>query len=113
MAADRYKGAGGIIMVHGDDMGLRLPPLMAPVQVVVVPIFGKGADANAITAAAQQLVTDACKAGIRAKLDSDSSKSPGFRFSYWEQKVICGLMYSQERVARQVMGHQTFTAEFL
>jgi len=79
---------GGIIMVHGDDMGLRLPPLMAPVQVVVVPIFGKGADANAITAAAQQLVTDACKAGIRAKLDSDSSKSPGFRFSYWEQKGV-------------------------
>lgn len=74
-------------MVHGDDMGLRLPPLMAPVQVVVVPIYRKGADAAAITAAAQKLVEQACQAGIRAKLDSDGSKSPGFRFSYWEQKV--------------------------
>ena len=75
-------------MVHGDDMGLRLPPLMAPVQVVVVPIYRKGADAESLTSAAQHLVTEACKSGIRAKLDSDSSKSPGFRFSYWEQKVI-------------------------
>jgi prolyl-tRNA synthetase len=74
-------------MVHGDDMGLRLPPLMAPVQVVVVPIFKKGADIDAITAAAQQLVSDANNAGIRARLDNDSAKSPGFRFSYWEQKV--------------------------
>ena len=85
------SGAGGIIMVHGDDMGLRLPPLMAPVQVVVVPIYRKGADAEAITSAAQRLVEEACKAGIRAKLDSDASKSPGFRFSYWEQKVFAWL----------------------
>ena len=49
-------------MVHGDDMGLRLPPLMAPVQVVVVPIYRKGADVEAITSAAQQLV-EGCMQG--------------------------------------------------
>ena len=79
--------AGGIIGVHGDDMGLRLPPLMSPIQVVVVPILRKNCDAEAIRSAAQGLVSAAASAGIRAKLDDDETKSPGFRFNYWEQKV--------------------------
>ena len=73
--------------MHGDDMGLRLPPLMAPIQVVVVPILRKNCDADAVLGAASGLVEAAKKAGIRAKLDDDEQKSPGFRFSYWEQKV--------------------------
>ena len=81
--------AGGIIGVHGDDMGLRLPPLMSPIQVVVVPILRKNCDAEAIRAAAQGLVSAAASAGIRAKLDDDETKSPGFRFNHWEQKVPC------------------------
>ncbi len=78
---------GGVIMTHGDDMGLRLPPKMAPVQLVVVPITRKNADVEAINAAAKKLVSAASTAGIRAKLDDDATKSPGYRFSYWEQKV--------------------------
>lgn len=74
-------------MTHGDDMGLRLPPMMAPVQLVVVPITRKNADVEAINRAAQSLVSAAKAAGIRAKLDDDATKSPGYRFSYWEQKV--------------------------
>lgn len=74
-------------MTHGDDMGLRLPPLMAPVQLVVVPITRKNADVEAIISAAESLVSAAAEAGIRAKLDNDQTKSPGFRFSFWEQKV--------------------------
>ena len=74
-------------MTHGDDMGLRLPPLMAPVQLVVVPIMRKNADVQAILKAAEGLVAAAKDAGVRAKLDNDDTKSPGYRFSYWEQKV--------------------------
>lgn len=81
------SGAGGIIGVHGDDMGLRLPPLMAPLQVVVVPILRKKCDVDAIRAAAEGLVSAAKAAGVRAHLDDDDTKSPGFRFSHWEQKV--------------------------
>ena len=74
-------------MTHGDDMGLRLPPLMAPVQLIVVPITRKHADVEAINSAAKSLVSAASAAGIRAKLDDDATKSPGYRFSYWEQKA--------------------------
>lgn len=81
-------------MVHGDDMGLRLPPLMAPVQLVVVPITRKNADVEAILDAAKLLVEAATEAGIRAKLDGDDTKSPGYRFSYWEQKA-CSSCSSQ------------------
>ena len=74
-------------MVHGDDMGLRLPPLMAPIQLIVVPITRKNVDKAPIIDAAKKLVAAAQGAGVRAKLDEDETKSPGFRFSYWEQKV--------------------------
>lgn len=74
-------------MVHGDDMGLRLPPRMAPIQLVVIPITPKNANKEAIFKAAKELVAVAVRHGIRAKLDQDETKSPGFRFSYWEQKV--------------------------
>ena len=75
--------------MHGDDMGLRLPPLMSPIQVVVVPILRKNCDAEAIRSAAQGLVSAAVSVGFRAKLDDDETKSPGFRFNHWEQKVRC------------------------
>lgn len=68
-------------------MGLRLPPAMAPVQLVVVPILRKKADVEAIQAAAEKLVSVAAEGGIRARIDDDATKSPGFRFSYWEQKA--------------------------
>lgn len=85
--------AGGIIGVHGDDMGLRLPPHMAPLQLVVVPIFRKNADVAGIRAAAQSLVSAALDADLRARLDADETKSPGFRFSYWEQKVAADAAF--------------------
>ena len=74
-------------MTHGDDMGLRLPPQMAPLQLIVIPITRKNADVEAINNAAKALVSVANAASIRAKLDDDATKSPGYRFSYWEQKV--------------------------
>ncbi|CAL8460590.1 g119 [Coccomyxa elongata] len=79
---------GGIIMTHGDDMGLRLPPGLAPIQVVIVPILKKNTDTEAVLAAADSLAEAAKAAGLRAKVDAGTEKTPGFKFSYWEMKGV-------------------------
>lgn len=79
---------GGLLMTHGDDAGIRLPPNMAPVQVVVVPIFGKGAAAEAVAAAARKARDALCAAGVRARLDDDPDRTPGWKFNHWEMKGV-------------------------
>ncbi|MCI1245097.1 MAG: proline--tRNA ligase [Bacilli bacterium] len=76
---------GALIMVHGDDNGLVLPPYVAPIQVVIVPIRQS-----------EPGVLDACEGikerlseeGIRAKVDADENKTPGWKFSEWEMKGV-------------------------
>jgi prolyl-tRNA synthetase len=71
-------------MAHGDDNGLVLPPKLAPIQVVIVPIF-KGSDpVEAILAAARGVEATLKKAGIAVKLDARDNLSPGFKFNEWE-----------------------------
>lgn len=77
---------GAVIMAHGDDKGLVLPPGLAPYQVVVVPI-GKGEARAAVDDAARRLVRDFAAAGIRAHLD-DRDQSPGFKFNDWELRGV-------------------------
>ena len=75
---------GAIIMTHGDNRGLVLPPVVAPVQVLIVPIASKkeGVLANC------RLLEDRLKrAGVRVKLD-DSDNSPGWKFNEWEMKGV-------------------------
>ena len=79
---------GGIIMTHGDDAGLRLPPALAPVQVVVVPIAQKNKDKAAIAAAASAIAATLENAGIRVKVDDDDRNSPGWKFAQWEMKGV-------------------------
>ncbi|KAK9866648.1 hypothetical protein WJX84_010741 [Apatococcus fuscideae] len=79
---------GGVIGVHGDDNGLQLPPQMAPVQIIFIPILKKGSDEAAVIGAVDRLAAAAKAAGIRTKVDADQSKSPGFRFNYWELKGV-------------------------
>ena len=74
---------GGVIMTHGDDKGLVLPPRLAPYQVVIVPI-GRGDQAAEVTAAAAALAARLAAAGIRAHLDDRPQLSPGFKFNDWE-----------------------------
>ena len=75
---------GAIVMAHGDDNGLVLPPRLAPVQVVVVPIF-KGSDpVDRILAAAREVRDRLAKVGLSVKLDDRSNLSPGFKFNEWE-----------------------------
>jgi len=75
---------GAVIMAHGDDKGLVLPPRLAPHQVVVVPI-GKG-DPE-VSAAAEKLAAEIVSAGVRAHVDSRDA-SPGFKFNDWELKGV-------------------------
>ena len=75
---------GAIIMVHGDNSGLKLPPRVAPVQAMVIPIQQKKGN---VLEKALELKQALVSAGIRAKLD-DTDKSPGFKFSEQEMRGI-------------------------
>ena len=75
---------GGIIMTHGDDNGLALPPAVAPIQVVIVPIaFHK----EGVLEKAKELADKLKAAGVRVKLD-DSENSPGWKFAEYEMKGV-------------------------
>ena len=75
---------GGIIMTHGDDNGLALPPAVAPIQVVIVPIaFHK----EGVLEKANELADKLKAAGVRVKLD-DSDNSPGWKFAEYEMKGV-------------------------
>jgi prolyl-tRNA synthetase len=78
---------GVMAMVHGDDKGLVLPPRVAPLQVVIVPIPQKSAE-DEVDASANALLADLLAAGVRAKCDDRRDKKPGWKFSYWELKGV-------------------------
>ncbi|MBR6114245.1 MAG: proline--tRNA ligase [Oscillospiraceae bacterium] len=78
------RSIGGIIMTHGDNNGLVLPPNIAPIQVIVLPI---AAHKPGVTEKAQELVSRLKAAGIRVKGDF-SDNSPGWKFANWEMKGV-------------------------
>ena len=78
---------GGLIMTHSDDQGLVLPPRLAPVQVVIVPIFGRGGDEGAVREVATKLERSLRSAGFAAHFDGRDHK-PGFKYFEWEQKGV-------------------------
>lgn len=75
---------GAIIMTHGDERGLVLPPVVAPVQCVIVPIAARK---PGVVEACEALQTQLKEAGIRVKLDN-SDNSPGWKFNEWEMKGV-------------------------
>ncbi len=78
---------GAIIMAHGDDQGLNLPPRLAPIQVVIIPIFKKDDEKAPVMAAAESLKKTLVTAGIRAHLD-DRDEQPGYKYADWELRGI-------------------------
>jgi prolyl-tRNA synthetase len=74
---------GAIIMAHGDDQGLVLPPKLAPYQVVIVPI-GRDEQLGRVLAAADTLTHELKQKGIRTHVDQRAGPSPGFKFNDWE-----------------------------
>jgi prolyl-tRNA synthetase len=77
---------GAVILAHGDDQGLVLPPRLAPIQVVIVPI-GRGDQGDAPRAKAHDLAEQLQAAGVRVHVD-DRDASPGFKFNDWELKGV-------------------------
>jgi prolyl-tRNA synthetase len=78
---------GALIMAHSDDEGLVLPPLLAPTQVVVVPIY-KNDDERAKVLPTVDAITSGWKKVIRFKVDDRDNVSPGFKFNEWEMKGV-------------------------
>ncbi len=76
---------GAIIMTHGDERGLRLPPVIAPIQAVILPI---AAHKPGVTEACEKLFEELKGAGIRVKLDDRDTVSAGFKFNDWELKGV-------------------------
>jgi prolyl-tRNA synthetase len=79
---------GGLIMTHGDDAGLRLPPAVAPTQVVVIPIYRADDERDRVLRAAAELVADLRAAGLRVALDDREEHRPGFKFAEWELRGV-------------------------
>jgi len=79
---------GAIVMAHGDDRGIVLPPRIAPIQVVLVPIFRKEEEKAAVLEAAGGIVAALKDAGLRARLDDREQMKPGPKFFEWEKKGV-------------------------
>ena len=79
---------GAIIMVHGDDQGLIMPPRLAPFQVVLVPIFKTDEEKISVMEAARKIRAELVAADIRVKMDEREGFSPGFKFNDWEMRGV-------------------------
>ena len=79
---------GALVMTHSDDNGLVLPPNLAPIQVVIVPIFKTDEEFNAISLVANELVAEFKKLKIAIKFDDRTTQKPGFKFAEWELKGV-------------------------
>ena len=79
---------GAIIMVHGDDQGLILPPRLAPIQAVIVPIFRNDAEKAKVMEVADRVFQELKDAGIRLKMDDRDNVSSGFKFNDWEMRGV-------------------------
>ena len=79
---------GALVMTHSDDNGLVLPPNLAPIQVVIVPIFKTDEEFDLISTVANQLVAQFKKLNISVKFDNRKTQKPGFKFAEWELKGV-------------------------
>jgi len=79
---------GALIMTHSDDEGLVLPPLLAPIQVVIVPIYKSEEELTAISERVAELVLLLKSKGISVKFDDDDQRRPGWKFAEYESKGV-------------------------
>jgi len=83
-----WRLIGGMIMIHGDDKGLVLPPKLAPIQVVIIPIYYSKEEKDNVMQKARQIKDDLSKIDLRVHLDDREQLTPGFKFNDWEMKGI-------------------------
>jgi prolyl-tRNA synthetase len=79
---------GAIIMVHGDDQGLVLPPRLAPYQVVIVPIYRTDGEKTSVLETARRVKEDLVRTNLRVTLDDREGASPGWKFNEWEMRGV-------------------------
>src|SRR5687767_8246764 len=79
---------GAIIMVHGDDQGLVLPPRLAPIQAVIVPIYKNDTERGKVMEVANRIFQELKTANIRVKMDDRDNVSSGFKFNDWEMRGV-------------------------
>jgi len=79
---------GGIIMTHGDDKGLILPPKIAPYQIVIIPIYRDDSDKSKVMNLWKKIELDLKDKNIRFHLDDREELTPGFKFNEWEMKGV-------------------------
>ncbi|WP_396188609.1 proline--tRNA ligase [Flavobacterium sp.] len=79
---------GALVMTHSDDNGLVLPPNLAPIQVVIVPIHRTDEQLDAISAQVKELMVELRKVGVSVKYDDRDTQKPGFKFAEWELKGV-------------------------
>jgi len=75
-------------MIHSDDQGLVLAPKIAPIQVVIIPIFNKDYDWNEAILIGKQIMKSLSDLDIRVKLDDTDHNTPGYKYNYWELKGV-------------------------
>ena len=83
-----WRLIGGMIMVHGDDKGLVLPPRVAPIQVVIIPIYNSDEERENILEESRHIKELLLGVNIRVHLDDRDQVTPGFKFHDWEMKGI-------------------------
>ncbi|HET6457273.1 MAG TPA: proline--tRNA ligase [Nitrosopumilaceae archaeon] len=83
-----WRLIGALIMVHGDDKGLVLPPRVAPIQVVIVPIYYSESDKEQIITKSKEIEQILSKKKIRVHIDTRDEFTPGYKFHDWEMKGV-------------------------
>jgi len=79
---------GALALVHGDDKGLIMPPRIAPIQVVIVPIWRKDEEKIAVEAFVNRVESELSAAGVRLEIDRRDTVTPGFKFNDWELRGV-------------------------
>ena len=83
-----WRLIGGMIMVHGDDKGLVLPPRVAPIQVIIIPIYYSDEHKEEIEKISKEIEKQLREVKIRVQVDNREQLTPGFKFNDWEMKGI-------------------------
>ena len=83
-----WRLMGALIMTHGDDKGLILPPKIAPIQVVIIPIYYDEVKKNEIMKVIEGVIKQLDAKGVRSYVDSTEQHTPGWKFNQWEMKGV-------------------------
>src|SRR5437660_467333 len=104
---NQWCNIGGLVMTDADDNGLVCPPKLAPVQVVIVPIWKSEEEKSQVLAVGGKVKEELARAGVRVELDSRDSLKPGAKYFEWEAK---GVPLRLEIGPRDVAAGQVMTA---